>query len=196
MLERLNHAVGIFCDLTKVFDCVCHGILLSKLAIYSIGDKIIIWLKSYLENRKQRVKLFNNGSGKCCSSWETVKYGVPQGSILGPLLFLIYINDLLLVQNTNNKLLLYADDTGILLSGTNINEIQVRAKLILNSVSHWFKCSGLSKKTTKVLKFNTINGDNVPLYLKYNEVLLHEEIHTKFLGIEIDKCLNWKTHIK
>jgi hypothetical protein len=71
-------------------------------------------------------------------SWGTVKYGVPQGLILGPLLFLIYIHDLPSVQSTNNKLLLYADDTSILVSGTNINEIQVRTKLTLNSLSQWF----------------------------------------------------------
>jgi hypothetical protein len=73
MLERRIHAVGISCDLTKTFDCVSHDILLSKLTIYGINDKKIIWLKSYLENGKQRVELFNNGSGISCSSWGTVK---------------------------------------------------------------------------------------------------------------------------
>jgi hypothetical protein len=136
--------------LTKASDCVSHDILLSKLAIYGIGDKIILWLKSYLENRKQRVELLNNGRGKCCSSWGTVKYGVPQGSILGPLLFLIYINDLPSVQSTNNKLILYADDTSILVSGTNINEIQVKTKLILNTLSQWLKFNGLSQSLNKL----------------------------------------------
>jgi hypothetical protein len=79
-----------------------------------IGGKTIIWLKSYLENRRQRVELFNMEHGRCCSGWETVKYGVPQGSILDPLSFLLHINDLPSVLNTDNKLLLlYADDTSI-----------------------------------------------------------------------------------
>jgi hypothetical protein len=97
--------------------------------------------------------------GRCCSGWETVKYGVPQGSILGPLLFPLYINDLPSVLNTDNKLLLYADDTSILVSGTNIDEIQGRSKLVLNSLNYWFTCNGLSLnlKTTKVLKFDTSN---------------------------------------
>jgi hypothetical protein len=158
-LERRNHSVGIFCDLQKAFDCVVHDILLSKLAAYGIGGKIIRWLRSYLENRNQRVELHNTGNGKFCSGWEIVKYGVPQSSILGPLLLLLYINDLPSALSTDNKVLLYADDTNILISGTNIYEIQLRSKLMLNSLSYWFTCNGLSQnvKKTKLVKFDTTN---------------------------------------
>jgi hypothetical protein len=130
-LERRNHSLGIFCDLTKAFDCMVHHILLSKLAVYGIGGKIIMWLKSYLENRSQRVEVYNNGNGKCYSGWETVKYGVPQGSILGPLLFLSYINDLPTALSTDNKVLLYVDDTSILVLGTNIDEIPLHVMVCL-----------------------------------------------------------------
>jgi hypothetical protein len=127
------------CDLTKAFDCVNHDILLSKLAKYGIGGKIKTCLMSYLENRRQRVELYNNGNRKCCSNWWTVKYVVPQGLILGPLLFPLYINDLPSALSTGIKLLLYADDTSILVSGINTDEIQERSKLMLNSLSQWFK---------------------------------------------------------
>ena len=113
-----------------------HDILLSKLVVYGICGKTIMWLKSYLENRKQRVELYNNEKGKSCSGWETVKYGVPQGSILGPLLFLLYINDLSFVINTDIKLLLYADDTSVLVSGNNLHEIQAKSRMVLNTLNH------------------------------------------------------------
>ena len=123
---------------------------------------------------------------------------MPQGSILGPLLFLLYINDLPSALSTDNKSLLYADDTSILVSGINIDEIQERSKLMLNSLSQWFKYNGLSLnlRKTKVLKFETINCDNMPVHLKFNDELLQEETHIKFLGIEIDKFLNWKTQVE
>jgi hypothetical protein len=122
-----------------------------------------MWLKSYLENRKQRVEVYNNEKRKSCSGWETVKYGVPQGSILGPLLFLLYNNDLSLGMNTDIKLLLYADDTSVLVSGNNMHEIEAKSRIVLNTLNHWFTSNVLSLnlKKTKVLKFETTNRKNV-----------------------------------
>jgi hypothetical protein len=167
---------------------VIHDILLSKLIVYGICGKVIMWLKAYLEGRKQRVEIYNSEKGKSCSGWETIKYGVPQGSILGLLLFLIYINDLSLGLNTDIKLLLYAYDTSVLILGDNMHEIQTKSRHVLNSLNHWCTNNGLSLnlKKTKVLKFETTKRGNMSLQLYYNNEVLYDAMNIKLLGLEID----------
>ena len=106
---------GMFCDLQKAFNCGSHKILLQKLEFYGIEGKLKTLIESYLRGRYHRVALDNITNNNNSSKWELLKCGVPQGSILGPLFFLIYINDLPTTVNTDNNMVHFADDTKVLI---------------------------------------------------------------------------------
>jgi hypothetical protein len=110
------HIGGIFCYLTKAFDSINHNILIAKLENYGIQEATLNWFKSYPINRKQRTKITINKFQTHYSTWETVKQGVPQGSVLVPLLFIMYINNLPMSVTHDSKAMLFADDTTVLVS--------------------------------------------------------------------------------
>jgi len=142
-LERKKFTVAIFCDLQKAFDCVNPDLLLSKLQKIGIDDLTFSWFRSYLTNRFQFVSIGDQSSPLCI-----INCGVPQGSILGPLLFLLYINDLPLCSNFLT--LLFADDTTLLLSSDNLNDLIVNVNTELQKVQHFFRYHKMalhSKKT-------------------------------------------------
>jgi hypothetical protein len=133
-------AGSIFCELEKVFNSVNHDILLSKLLYYGINGKAKLLLESYLQNRYQTVQITNSHfNSNTISEWAKIKYGVPQGSILGPLLYLVYINDLPKAIEHKALPILFTDDTSILLTSLNNTQMQSDFNIIFEQLIKWFK---------------------------------------------------------
>jgi len=202
-LDRQRKAIGIFLDLSKAYDVINHATLLDKLDSYGVRGTINNWFKSYLSRRTQVVEIsyFNKENSlqeKLQSFPSEVEHGVPQGSILGPILFLLYINDL--PSHINEaKLVLYADDTNILVTGKNEGELQMKESLTTNQLEQWLCENDLVVNTKKTIAIS-FHCSQVKISPKPNIVLQNCKIayksEVKFLGIYIMENLNWHVHIK
>ena len=142
-LENKEYALGIFLDLSKAFDTVNYTVLLSKLNRYGFQGAVFDWLQNYITDRQQYVTIKNTESSRA-----TLTCGVAQGSILGPLLFLIYINDLPAVSRTMFSIL-FADDTNVILSHKNFKTLVNEANQGLILLNKWFQLNKLSLNIKK-----------------------------------------------
>ena len=192
-IDSSKFGCGIFIDLKKAFDTVNHQILLRKLEHYGIRGSILKWFESYLADRKQYV--FYNGTS---SDVKAITCGVPQGSVLGPLLFLLYINDL---PNISNKLqfFLFADDTNIYYESNDLKFLEKTVNKELKKLSVWLNVNRLAlnvSKTNFVIfrSCQKIPDHNVTLLM--NNKALEQKDHVKYLGVLLDQHLNWKYQIK
>ena len=193
LLDKGFYVCGIFVDLEKAFDTVNHKILCEKLNYYGLRGKINKLIQSYLTNRRQYVSL--NGYD---SEVKDLTCGVPQGSSLGPLLFLIYINDFRLCLN-EAKSGHFADDTFILYSNKKLKSIETVVNTELKQVSSWMKLNKLSLNSdkTQLIFFHSqrhiLNYDSISI--KFNNKKLYPVDNIKYLGMYIDKYLSWDFHI-
>ena len=192
--EKNNFTVGVFIDLSKAFDTVNH-VLIKKLSYYGINTNNLAWFSSYLRNRQQYI----SADGVCTES-QNITCGIPQGSILGPLLFLIYVNDL----NKASKILqpiMFADDTNLFYSHRNIKTLFYTVNKELEHINEWFKSNKLSlnvRKTNYIFFHKKRKKDDIPL--KLPELLINNNRidrvnSTKFLGIILNEHLSWENHI-
>ena len=142
-LDRSHIALLLLIDFSKAFDMVDHSALLKKLEHYGIRGSALGWLQAYLANRSQYVNL-----GTAKSVPKLLKYGVPQGSILGPLLFIIYINDLPEITNIA-EFIFFADDANIIITGTDMAEIVNKLESVLPKIENWVDSNGLKMNLKK-----------------------------------------------
>ena len=193
-IDKSEFCLGIFIDLSKAFDTLNHDVLLKKLEMYGIRGIPNTLIKSYLQDRQQYV-VYNNSE----SNYGTITCGVPQGSILGPLLFLLYINDMSYISKFLT-FILFADDTNILYSNSDIWELMRLVNTELLSLSDWFKANRLSLNILKtnfmLFGFKRIpKDDSKDFQIKIDCTNISRVETTKFLGVIIDEKLKWHHHI-
>ena len=191
-LDKSNIAGGTFLDLSKAFDTINHKLLLQKLEMYGIRGPALSFFEDYLTNRRQFVAY-----GGETSTPLSVKIGVPQGSNLGPLLFLIFINDISKLQ-TKGSIRLFADDTAIFYSDIDSSHILENMKSDLLMLKEYFdeNLLSLNCKKTKFMLFCNKNKEIENIgSITIGNVVIERVRNMKFLGIVIDERLQWDTHI-
>ena len=226
-LDMNGKASALFIDLKKAFDTLNHDILLEKLEVYGVRGVANTWFKSYLQNRSmftsyvipvEDVNLYLNtasdeayalnitsSNGSACNTTVMlasdncrVSCGVPQGSVLGPLLFALYINDLYLA-NPESISLLFADDTTIITVENQIEKLEMRVQGVADSLLNWFRANKLSLNVskTKIMLFGPKLTDlqKDKFNVKFSEERIENVHKFKFLGVYLDDHLSWKEHV-
>lgn len=209
-LDRGEKCVGVFLDLQKAFDTVSIPILLARLEGIGVRGNILEWFRNYLTDRNQQVRIGNHESDSAVCS-----FGVPQGSTLGPTLFLVYINELCKAKLLNAELIMFADDTVLLFHGSNWSDVQKLAEDGLSFVIAWLEDNLLSLNTskTKYMCFKKTESNKIPddyriqahtypcnrnrIENKNCNCSNLERVDTlKYLGVIIDHKLMWRPHIE
>ena len=194
-LELNKHTLSIFIDLSKAFDTISHDILFQKLDRYGIRGIALKWYKSYLNHRKLRAKCKTATSENFVYSDEfDLEIGTPQGSCLGPLIFLIFCNDLYLNLELCSGIL-FADDTTIYKSHSNIEFLKWCVTSDMKTIIDWFKANHLSLNGNKTIGMLFSKDKTNIKILPIGDIQIKFVECTKFLGVHLDNKLTWKNHL-
>ena len=193
-IDKGDTTIGTYLDLKKAFDTVNHPILFKKLEHYGIRGMALAFFQSYLRNRKQYVSCNNT-----TSFISTTEYGVPQGSVLGPLLFIIYVNDIVNAVR-GIKIRLFADDTALFIHGKDVETIYNKMRDCLIRISEWFKCNRLTLHLNKTC-YSIFHGPKKKISRMYDKMsidghIILREYKVKYLGLMIDETLSWQGHVE
>ena len=193
LLEKWKNSVdkgksfgALLTDLSKAFDCLDHELLIAKLNAYGFSLPAIRLINDYLSNRKQRVKIDGN-----YSSWSDILFGVPQGSILGPLLFNIFMADLFFVMK-DVDIASYADDTTPFIVENDIDKTITSLEEVSKTLFDWFKNNRLKSNADKC---HALVSTNASVNIKIGDYIISNSKCEKLLGIKLDSNLNFNTHI-
>ena len=192
--EEGLHTIGVFIDLSKAFDTLDHKILLQKLYRYGIRGTCLNWFTSYLEQRQMRAKCTIDDH-TVYSQYYDIEYGTPQGSCLGPLLFLVFINDIY-TSITYSSILLFADDTTILHRHRNLRYLKWCVEEDMRGLVDWLKANKLTINLdkTEVVLFSK-DKTQIHIELEMEHKAIKSSTWVKFLGLWIDNTLSWKKHL-
>lgn len=198
-IDKKEKVAGIFFDFTRAFDTINHNLLLYKLENYGVRGVSLHLLRSYLSNRTQQVLIKTTSDGcvvETFSEKAIISQGVPQGSILGPLLFLLYVNDMphfIELQSFYQ----FADDSTAVVNTKTQQDLSLKGNLIVKKMSGWSRnnSANLNPEKTKLVYFNKNANKTESIYVKINGKSIPNSESTKFLGITIQNTLSWQVHI-
>ena len=190
-LEEGNIPAVVSTDLSKAFDTVAHPLLLRKLEQMNLNKRSLLWIKSYLSKRTQETR-FSEITSEMCE----VQSGVPQGSILGPILFIAFTADLS-TSVPECKIVAYADDAAVLVSEKNQTNLKQKIETCLQKIQRWYTNNGLmiNPSKTEFMVMGSNNKIDVTVNEDGKDILIESKSYLKVLGVTIDQKLSWEKHI-
>ena len=195
LLENKKHTAIASLDLSKAFDSIDHKLILKKLTNLGLKTEAVLYIKSYLANRKQVTKFQNFTSKE-----EIVQSGIPQGSILGPLLFLCFTNDLARVFENECKMVAYADDTQLIIEADNITQLKKKIEQVITTAQKWYRDNSMKNNIgkTEILMVNpSKQNEKMKINIQHEgkKITIETVSCIKVLGIFIDNKLNWSKQV-